>query len=406
MLKPKHIPVLLMLMSIMPYLSGGMRIEHIILPPMALIAALYALQKKGSLHVAPAAIALLALTASLVALVLGSALSELTGSATSSINMFVRLLMPMLMLAAFPYALAQTPLPLMSVAKAIVGTAIVASFFTLASVFFDIASILSLWVRTEDEAVWTQAIAIGRFTGLFNQPLEAGVFFSVALFAQLYLFKVRTQYRVFNIIGLLAICIGGFLSLSKNFTILGIAFALGFSTSINLLTLRAAFLLLVVCGSGISTLVLKLNAIYADSFINLFEEGGLLLALTAGRLGSADTEVSQLFAQLWGQGHWFFGRGLGSQLPLDNGYLEFFYQGGIFAFVGYLIFLATLSIYAVMRRQYIEGKLMMYLLLFIIGSSFGGPVISANRANVALMLLIAACIVSIRIHTIVKRSTH
>lgn len=120
------------------------------------------------------------------------------------------------------------------------------------------------------------------------------------------------------------------------------------------------------------------------------------MALTAGRLGSSDTEVSQLFAQLWTQGHWVYGRGVGSQLPLDNGYLEYFYQGGVLALCGYVVSLVALALPAVAHARRIEGKLLFYLLLFVVIASLGGPVVTANRANVTLMLLMVACIVTMR----------
>jgi hypothetical protein len=402
--RSERIPILLMAMALMPYLPGDLRVEHLVLPPLAFLAAHHALRPSSRLQASTAA-GVFALGVSLLALVLGSAQSELTGFASKPTGMFIRLCMPMLMLASFPFALSRVPHVLTGASKAIVGAAIAAGLCSLASAFFDIAGPLSLWVHLGDDAVWAQALSIGRFTGLFNQPLEAGIFFSVALFALLYLCKVRPKARVFNSVGLAAILLGGLLSLSKNFTLLGLALALAFAVSIRLMSMRAALFLCAAAAAGIVALILEFNPTYADSLINLFDEGGLLLALTAGRLGSADTEVAQLFAQLWGQGHWVFGRGLGSQLPLDNGYLEFFYQGGILSLGGYLMFLSALGLRATRQWRRIEGKLALFLLLFIVGASFGGPVVSANRASVALMLLLAACIVSMRRCPVIQFTT-
>ena len=117
------------------------------------------------------------------------------------------------------------------------------------------------------------------------------------------------------------------------------------------------------------------------------------MALTAGRLGAGDTEVSLLFSELWSQGFWVFGRGLGSHLPLDNGYLEYFYQGGILSLLGYIYFLVALYLSGVNEKSSLHGKLMNSLLFFIAVASLGGPVVTASRANIALILLVIACTV-------------
>lgn len=369
--------------------------EHLVLPPLALLAVVNSLQLNRRVY-GPTAISVLALCFGLIAVILGSLQSEITGSMASPLDMFVRLCMPPLILMTFMFALSHVSCVLTGAAKAIVGGGMFAGVCSLSSVLFDITTLLSLWVRIEEESVWSQTMAIGRFTGLFNQPLEAGVFFSVALLAVLYLFKACPRERIFNGLGLALILVGGLLSLSKNFIVLGLALGLAFAVSIHLLSLRFVLFLCATAGVGVIALIFEINPNYVHSLIDLFEDGNLLMALTAGRLGSSETEVSQLFAQLWTQGHWVYGRGLGSQLPLDNGYLEYFYQGGVLAFCGYVVSLAALAVPAVAHARRIEGKLLLCVLLFVVVASLGGPVVSANRANVPLMLLMAACIVTMR----------
>ncbi len=390
-----HLPLLLMAAAMMPYLPGGLRLEHLVVPSFAFLAFCTAFHPSKRQH-APTALGVLALAMGVAATLVGSLQSDQTGRDASPLAMSIRLWMPMLMLALFPWLLRKVNEPLLRSARAIVALGFVAGLCSLASVFFEVSGLLAFWVRLEDDAVWAQALAVGRFTGIFNQPLEAGVFFSVALFAVLYLFKVRPQARIFNAVGLSVILLGGLLSLSKNFTILGLGLSFFLAVSIRLVTLGTALTLGVGALIAIVLLVLQLNAAYADSLIELFHDGGLLLALTAGRLGAADTEVTQLLSQLSDRGQWVLGFGLGSQLPLDNGYLEFFYQGGIFSLSGYLVFIAALTWCALQRRSCIEGRLLLVLAVFIVTASFGGPVITASRASVALMLLASACIVSMR----------
>lgn len=378
-----------MAMAIFPYLPAGLRLENITLPlvvMMLVISSLHNQLRFNGVFLKN----ILPLLMGLFAVLIGSLVSDLTGAVASPVVMFIRLCMPILMLISFSFAICRISHPLESAAIAIVTAAVPAALASIVSAFTDISWLISLWVRNDEEGVWAQSLAIGRFNGIFNQPLEAGIFFSVALFASIYILKVRSDMQKFTLIAFIFIMIGGVLSLSKNFTVLGLAMGLYFAVSIRLLTISRALVLSLV-GFVIVFFALTFNAAYVGSFIDLFNEGGFLLALTAGRLGAADTDVSLLFIELWSQGFWLFGRGLGAHLPLDNGYLEYFYQGGIFSLLGYVIFLITLCFNGARNISRSHGVLMNTLIFFIFLASLGGPVITANRANIALILLIVAC---------------
>lgn len=386
-----------MLVAMMPYLVGGLRLEHIVIPLLATFALL-ALSGRSRLSRDICALLFLcttALGAGLAATVVGSMLSDLTGLDARPDAMFLRLCMPVLMLFSFPILLSRVPNPMEETARAVTRIATVAGFCAVLSAFVDMSALLAPWVQSEPGSVWDNSVAVGRYPGLFNQPLEAGVFYSVALMAQVWLFRFGRKKTISNTIGLIAIVAGGMASFSKNFSLLGMFVALLFSTQIGLVGFWSVLVLVIGCAAVIPMFIAQLNPAYFDSLLDLYREGGILLAVSAGRLGSSETGVSQLFSELWDRDYWILGRGLGSHLPLDSGYLEYFYQGGIVAIGGYLIFLIVLGLISIRYRATAEGKLVSCLLIMAVAGSMGGPVITASRASVAFMLLLAAAFASI-----------
>jgi len=389
-MKFSALPVWVMLISLFPYLPAGLRVENIIFP---FFVAGYILSlrfnfKLGMIYL----IQIFSLLIPLFGVLLASYVSFNTGVAADPFVMFVRLSMPLLMLISFSAIVNKISNPLISVAFAIMVCAVPVSLVSLLSVFFDIAEFLQYWIKNDPDGVWAQSLAIGRFNGIFNQPLESGIFFSVALFSSIYLLKVLPRIRVLSLFCIVFVILGGLLSFSKNFTVLGLIFGLYLLVALRMVSFQvAAFAFIFLCISVFS-LVAVFNNNYADSLVDLFEQGGFLLALTAGRLGAEDTGVSLLFSELFHQGYWFIGRGLGSHMPLDNGYLEYFYQGGVLALVGYLCFIVTLFGYRGNVISNHHKSLLNTLAFFVIFASLGGPVITASRANLPLIFLIVACV--------------
>jgi hypothetical protein len=391
------IPFAIMASAMMPYLFSGLRVEHIVVPVFAALTLLMS-GKDGQLNADSRVllfVALFVLWAGLAGGVLGSVFSDVTGFDARPEAMFLRLCMPVLMLFSFVRLLLYVPAPLETTARAIVWMAILAGLCAVLSALIDLSSLFAPWVQQDSGSVWENSVAIGRYPGLFNQPLEAGIFYSVALFAQVYLIKFARRNIVVTALGLAVIVAGGMVSFSKNFSLLGVAVALLFAMWINLVGLWAVLLMLIGGAVAIPLVISGLNPAYFDSLADLYREGGILMAISAGRLGSSETGVSKLFADLWERDAWILGRGLGSHLPLDSGYLEYFYQGGVLAITGYLAFLVVLAVAAIRYRTTAGGKLIGCLLVLAAAGSVGGPVITASRASVAFMLLLAAAFASI-----------
>lgn len=369
-----------------------MRGEHVIAPLLALWAALRARTVHWEV-----AVPVLALGISLIAVIGSSFLSLTTGLMADPLIYFIRLVTPMLLIMGMPSALAIVQNPTLGAAKIIVILATGVAMLTLAGTYVPaVMDVITLWVRTEEGSTWMISQDVGRNSGIFNQPLEAGLFYSVALFSFVHVWRWSGWSRWLMTLCLVGILVGGVLTLSKNFLLLGIGLAIVYSLMIGALSGRVAILIGIPLVIFAPAATYQINANYFDSLDRLYRDGGWLAAISAGRFGLDESDVAGLFQELWRSGDWLRGRGLGSHLPLDNGYLEFFYQGGIVALIGYLVSLSSLTIYALAHRARTEGQLLLIILVYTWLASLGGPVISAGRANVALLLLVSACLADLR----------
>ncbi|MDQ1228604.1 hypothetical protein [Sphingomonas sp. SORGH_AS_0879] len=386
------IPLLITLSALMPYLPGGVRVDQLAVPILT-IPALFMARRQ---HAGPF-IWGIPLIVSLIALAVSSRLSWQTGLATSGLFSMIRVTLPVVALLSFPALLSRTPNATLYSALSAAGCAGVASLAALGALASPrILTVMTLWVRTEDDSVWTQAQEIGRFSGIFNQPLEAGVFYSVALMALVFCWKYARVNKLLLVGLLVLIMAGGGLSLSKNFIVVGIVCSAALAIWIGVIPFWLVLAIALPTMLIVPPLFVRYNPDYVDSLVALYYTGGLFSALTAGRFGQADSQVSILFQSLFEVGDWPLGRGLGSHLPLDNGFLEFFYQGGIVALGGFVIALLALLIHGWRHRAMDQGRFLVMLILFTIGASLGGPAFTANRANIVLLLLIAATIVDIQ----------
>lgn len=388
----RFIPLAILISALLPYLPGGLRLEHLVVPLTAVIAVFAA----RSTHFESAG-STAALLFALVALALTSSSSWETGLMADPLSYFVRLAMPALMFLAFPTILSGVPDVLLSTAKAITGAAIAIVIFTLISPFSEFTSnLLKLWVQDEDGSVFNMAQDVGRNTAIFNQPLEAGIFFSIALIAVVHVWRFGNTPLLFRLAGLAAAMVGGVLCLSKNFIVLGTGCAILYSLTSGLFSWRSALALAFPVILLVPPAAYQLNENYFQALEDLYLEGGFFAAATAGRFGLTESEVSRLFTDLWLSGDWVSGRGLGAHLPLDSGYLEYLYQGGIVAMLGYVFLLLLLLAFGWRKRRQYGGDLLIILVIYVVFASVGGPVISANRASVALILLMCACLVALR----------
>jgi hypothetical protein len=272
-----------------------------------------------------------------------------------------------------------------------------AGIISILTIFIDLEFLLKYFVSiTDDEDnLWKQVMSLGRYTGIFSQPLEAGIYFSCSLFSLIYLNK-KCNLKGFYFWGLFVVIFtAGIITLSKNFYLLGIVMAFVFYGQLSKWPISKYFLILV---SFVSILMIVFIFVISDfgnyfnSLLSLYETNGLASAVTAGRFGGSEsTDVEILFNQFYRDGL-FMGFGLGTHLPLDNGFLEYAYQGGVLSLLGYMCFILLGFFKSLNKRHKSSSLFLRILVLYVFLSSIGGPVITANRANIIIVFLICATV--------------
>lgn len=386
------IPYLLILSALLPYLPYGLRVEHVLIP--ALIA--WPILGAKRVH-AETSLIVGGLTLGALAAAFFSQYSIETGADAEPLSQFVRLILPAFGMMVLPTVLPQRENIALEVSEAatIIG-ALTATFTALSLVSSYAQTFLVFWVQGQEGSVWSSAFDIGRYTGIFNQPIEAGIFYSLCLIGAVHAYRYGKMNRFVLVLAMALIVFGGSASLSKNFIVLGAACAVGYAFMNKLLSRSLLVILSIPIIAAAPMGLQRLNINYITSLRDLYSDQGLIGALSAGRFGSEGGSVSMLFESMIVSGDWRTGRGLGSQLPLDSGYLEYFYQGGILSLAGYLLALVTLSIYSWRNRAHRDGQLLMVLMAYVWLSSAGGPTITASRTGIVVLIFVSACLVGIR----------
>lgn len=274
--------------------------------------------------------------------------------------------------------------------------------------FFTDLSAINQWFWRGDESVASRAMTNGRFSGIFNQPMEAGVAYSIGLFAWLYLVENKfMKIRLRSTLMLLLMVAGGLLTVSKVFIFGGLL--IFFVGVVVVKEIRKKIIPLSILSFiiGFPVFYFLLNTWEGVSYLFRFfgsnsQQNGLLNMLTAGRYGGESAQQEVFFERIWDAAP-VFGEGLGSQEVLDSGFFHFFATGGVIGLLFYIGILATLtytSIKFILRTNISsESKLFLAIVLLVIIASFGAPVFTLNRSSVIVWVFISVLVnyLSVRI---------
>ena len=274
------------------------------------------------------------------------------------------------------------------------------------------------------------AAGSGRYSGVFNQPAEAGVAYSLAVFCLVYLVRAGTTVPRKAWVALWGlIIVGGLMTLSKIFVVGGMLIAAGL-----ILTGRPHRLLLST--SAVLT-VLVTATLGALGWLGTWGASGMLgwyvasaragnswaYTLSAGRFGSGGNEATAEQAASSSTGgattgvpdelqqpsglvelarqvlieHPVFGVGAkGLPVSYDSTWIEAIIVAGV---VGALLVLAVHVVLAVQwfrLRQVLpreESRLAGAVVLLAWGSSFGMPSLTGNRESSLLWIFLALLVV-------------
>lgn len=250
------------------------------------------------------------------------------------------------------------------------------------------------WSASEGQVVGDRAMALGRLSGIFNQPLEGGIAYSIGLLMLVYLSHTARTWRHGPLYA--AILLGGFATISKIFFLIGIPLAAAYLAYISRFRLRR---LLVGAGStSLCVAFLFWEKIPWDGAqrlrSNLWSFGGgdrgLISLYSAGRYGESgglQRAVTRVLEESP-----LTGFGLpGLPPPYDSAYVESFVVGGV---IGIALYIIAIGMFGVrwFQLRYVLGSsergLLLALLALVAGAGFGGPTITANRTGVVLITLL------------------
>lgn len=285
------------------------------------------------------------------------------------------------------------------------------AFIAALSMFYDLWPFLEYFVVGELDlenglTTLSQVAATGgRLLGVFNQPAESGLAYSIALLIWAYLATISKRINLIGGFSLILLLIGGFLSISKTFMFGGFPLSIlyyiwtgpiRFRIRINTLITVSSF------GLGMVVVLSLLADLLAESWkgfefflryfnLAIFDNGifEVLDLLTGSRFGNGESGVGLLFAKAWMEAP-IMGFGVANAQGLDNGFLEFFFYGGI---VGLAFHIALLLVilwvaFVGLRSDPNRGRLLFTLWILIIGASIGAPAITLNRASIFLWIIL------------------
>lgn len=388
--------MLLVIASFSPYIvkSLGIKAEHVIIIPVFLVSLVIALMNRVKIN--REILALIFLWFGFLSLVtLRTVFSKETPAGMAAVAEFGNFLMPLLIMVFYFFNFNKEEYPdtdlISKVLRLFNIFLILNSVLIIISIMgFDTSTILKFYWKG---FVARDSLGNGRFTGIFNQPMESGMAYSIGVLGWLYLIEKQSKVTVKNLAGIVLLMIGGIASVSKVFLLGGfLLFCWGVLRNKGVRkSLFKLFFLLTPLVLGAYQL-LKKQWSGMDYLMRYFtiQDGQLLDTLTSGRFGGVNT-MQTLFSKVW-QDHPFVGLGLGQNDVADSQWFQIFGSSGA---IGFMIFIAFTGIlikkaleYRVFMKGTGESKLFESLVILSVIAGIGAPVFTLNRSSSVLWVLI------------------
>jgi|SRR5579883_429819 len=265
-------------------------------------------------------------------------------------------------------------------------------------------------VRASDSALSVAELSLtnGRVTGIFNQPMESGLVYSVGVFAWFYCVVRKKSLNLIDIVLLSLLVVGGLLSASKLFLLVGLpAFALLVlhrwmigATKLDARRIIAFGIAIVIIGGSLMAVYLvRSNEIWSGGqyLIDALAGSDVIASISGGRFSSNGESLMGTLVDRISNVSPIAGVGFGFLPAVDSAYIYAYMTAGVFG-VGAIALLILMLVLPAFRRgggaekvRDIRG-IYVALVLFCALSGLGAPVFTLNRAStvlwVALTLLL------------------
>jgi hypothetical protein len=267
------------------------------------------------------------------------------------------------------------------------------SAFGVMAVAHDLTSWLATWWdNTGDEAVAVRAAQLGRYSGIFNQPAEAGQMYSIAMLGAIHLLYRRPLLLS---VTMSILMIGGTLTVSKIFLLVGLPVVIWQLVRITEGRVRRLATIAMVVGVG-AVLLANVGASWSGApfMARLFafdnDARGAVNLYTAGRFGG-DTPLWATTTAVLDSSPFFGFGAAGLAVPYDNAMVEALVTGGLVGAVCHVLLFAALIWAWRLRRREMDStdfQLTAGLLVVLAGASIGLPALTANRVATITWLLL------------------
>jgi len=267
-------------------------------------------------------------------------------------------------------------------------------FILIATQLFPDSLVLNFFTgqRVITELTWETSMnaselaqSAGRYSGVFTQVFEAGYAYALALISWAYLVNNNFPSMKYKYVALLLICIGGIMTYSKVFLVLGLLSFVVIIRNTLLLRYLSVFFLLGIVTSLFNLEIFSKGFIYLTRLIFIEEGYSVFDIYTSGRFVSD----SNIWIGMWDVilNSPFYGYGYGSIQTSDFSLYEVISLGGLIGVLANLfLFFILFFINAKIKDRAIK-RYYFYILLVTILSSLAAPVITANRVSVVFWIL-------------------
>lgn len=261
-------------------------------------------------------------------------------------------------------------------------------FITIISTFFDISPLLRIfWAPAGDVfTVGQNSVGNGRYSGLFNQPSEAGLLYGVAGLLAIFAWRHR---QVLLAVLVSFIFIGGMLTVSKVFLLGGLPLIVVYWFILRPRGTRptVAFLCTFAVLLVIPIIVLQQWRGFAY-LARLLPTAGIFDRIFASRYGD-DAGIMNVIRELLSESP-VYGVGVsGWNVPYDSGWVQALVLAGIIGFVAFAMIFVLMGITAMKLPRNGLRSFGVLLTLLLVGASIAIPPLSANRVATIVWLLIS-----------------
>tara|TARA_B100001939_G_C16939519_1_gene617697 strand:+ start:1210 stop:2493 length:1284 start_codon:yes stop_codon:yes gene_type:complete len=243
------------------------------------------------------------------------------------------------------------------------------------------------------------ALGAGRITGVFTQVFEAGTAYSMGIVSIGYLHKKEPEKIMRNLTCFLFILIGGMLTFSKIFFIIGfLAFIyfIGLFRSIKMLLFMVPLFVIILSyfpdfeiagiafGKGLKNIFRLFD----------FNSGNFIAVFTSGRFSDESSIITGMESIFYQSP--IIGLGYGSIETSDFSLYEVFSLGGILGMIAYIAMFGFLITLSFIQKDLTARDFLLAINFIILFSSLGGPIITANRISVIFWVLVGIIILKER----------